>query len=108
MAKIIQYISQGEILAQMAEELTEAAQAALKLRRALYDLNPTPKTIPECWESLEEEFGDVMNCVEALMLEDSQNYHAFMCKCGEKAELKMERWKQRLEARHVKNDDDAV
>lgn len=45
MAKIIQYMPQGEILAQMAEELTEAAQAALKLRRALDDINPTPKTI---------------------------------------------------------------
>ena len=35
MAKIIDHLSQGEILAQMAEELAEAAQAALKLRRAL-------------------------------------------------------------------------
>jgi hypothetical protein len=48
MAKIIDHLSQGEILAQMAEELAETAQAALKLRRALDDLNPTPKTIPEC------------------------------------------------------------
>lgn len=108
MAKIIEHLSQGEILAQMAEELAEAAQAALKLRRALDDLNPTPKAIPECWESLEEEIGDVMNCVDALMLEDSQNYHAFMSKCGEKAESKMNRWKQRLEARYAKNDDDTV
>lgn len=108
MAKIIEYLSQGEILAQMAEELAEAAQAALKLRRALGDINPTPKTIPECWESLEEEIGDVMNCIDALMLEDAQNYHTFMSQCGEKAEPKMKRWKQRLEARYAKNDDDAV
>lgn len=108
MAKIIQYISQGEILAQMAEEMTEAAQAALKLRRALDDLNPTPTTIPECWESLQEEIGDVMNCIDALMLEDSQNYHAFMSECGKKAEPKMERWKQRLEARYMKNDNYTV
>lgn len=106
--KIIQCMPQGEILAQMAEELTEAAQAALKLRRALGDINPTPKTIPECWESLEEEIGDVMNCIDALMLEDSQNYHAFMSKCGKKAEQKMERWKQRLEARYTKNDKHTV
>ena len=69
MAKIIDHLSQGEILAQMAEELAEAAQAALKRRRALDDSNPTPKTIPECWESLEEEIGDVMNCIDALLLE---------------------------------------
>lgn len=108
MAKIIQCMPQEEILAQMAEELTEAAHAALKLRRALGDINPTPKTIPECWESLEEEIGDVMNCIDALMLEDSQNYHAFMSQCGKKAEPKMERWKQRLEARYVKNDEHTV
>ena len=108
MAKIIQYMPQGEILAQMAEELTEAAQAALKLRRALGDINPTPKTIPECWESLEEEIGDVMNCIDALTLEDHLNYHAFMSECGKKAEPKMERWKQRLAARYMKNDDDTV
>lgn len=108
MAKIIEHLSQGEILAQMAEELAEAAQAALKLRRALGDINPTPKSIPDCWESLEEEIGDVMNCIDVLMLEDSQNYHAFMSECGKKAEPKMERWKQRLKARYMKNDDDTV
>lgn len=108
MAKIIDHLSQGEILAQMAEELAEAAQAALKLRRALDDSNQTPKTIPKCWESLEEEIGDVMNCIDALLLEDALNYHTFMSKCGEKAEPKMSRWKQRLKARYAKNDDDAV
>jgi len=108
MAKIIEHLSQGEILAQMGEELTEAAQAALKLRRALDDSNPTPKTIPECWESLEEEIGDVMNCIDALLLEDAQNYHAFMSKCGEKAEPKMRRWKQRLEERYSDHEQPAL
>lgn len=46
MTKIIDHLSQGEILAQMAEELAEAAQAALKLRRALDDSNPTPRLSP--------------------------------------------------------------
>lgn len=98
--KISDYLPQTEILAQLAEEASELAQAALKLRRALDDSNPTPKTIPECWESLEEEIGDVMNCIDALLLENAQNYHAFMSKCGEKAEPKMRRWKQRLEERY--------
>ena len=108
MAKIIDHLSQGEILAQMAEELTEAAQAALKLRRALDDINPTPKTIPDCWESLEEEIGDVMNCIDAITLEEPPNYHAFMSECGKKAEPKMERWKKRLAERYMKNDDYTV
>lgn len=102
--KVIEYISQEEILAQMAEEATEFAQAALKLRRALSGKNPTPKSIPECWESLEEEYGDLMNCIDALMLEDAQNYHAFMSKCGKKAESKMNRWKERLEKSRRTND----
>lgn len=38
MAKIIDHLSQGEILAQMAEELAEAAQAAQK-----------PLTPERCW-----------------------------------------------------------
>lgn len=102
--KVIEYISQEEILAQTAEEAVEFAQAALKLRRALYGKNPTPRSIPECWEAFEEEYGDLMNCIDALMLEDAQNYHAFMSKCGKLAEPKMKRWKQRLEARYGKND----
>lgn len=95
--KVIEYISQEEILAQTAEEAVEFAQAALKLRRALYGKNPTPRSIPECWEAFEEEYGDLLNCIDALTLEDAQNYHAFMSKCGEKAEPKMSRWKERLE-----------
>lgn len=95
--KIIEYISQGEILAQTAEKATGFAQAALKLRRALSGKNPPPKSIPECWDAFEEEYGDLLNCIDALTLEDAQNYHAFMSKCGEKAEPKMSRWKDRLE-----------
>lgn len=46
MATIIDHLSQGEILSQMAEELAEAAQAALKLRRALDDSNPDSQDYP--------------------------------------------------------------
>ena len=42
------------------------AQAALKLRRALDDTNPTPKSIEECRKAFEEEYADVMVCMVAL------------------------------------------
>lgn len=44
MDKVIVYLSlsREELLAQLAEECSEAAQAALKLRRAGSGENPTP------------------------------------------------------------------
>lgn len=36
------YLPEAEVLAQLAEEVAELAQAALKLRRALDGTNPTP------------------------------------------------------------------
>ena len=48
--KVSDILPQTEILNQLAEEHAEAAQAALKLRRAVDRTNPTPKTLQECWE----------------------------------------------------------
>lgn len=48
-----------EILAGLAEECTELAQAALKLRRAHDKTNPTPATQEECLKWLHEEIADV-------------------------------------------------
>lgn len=45
--KISDILPKTEILAQLAEEASELAQAALKLRRALDGTNPTPKSIAE-------------------------------------------------------------
>lgn len=41
--KVSDILPKTEILAQVAEEASELAQAALKLRRALDGTNPTPK-----------------------------------------------------------------
>lgn len=46
--KISDILPKTEILAQLAEEASELAQAALKLRRALDGTNPTPKSVEEC------------------------------------------------------------
>lgn len=56
-----------EILAQLAEECSELAQAAHKLRRAIDGANPTPVTVEEAREDLLEECGDIDNCLELLL-----------------------------------------
>lgn len=50
--KISDILPKTEILAQLAEEASELAQAALKLRRALDGTNPTPKSVAECEANL--------------------------------------------------------
>lgn len=45
--KVSDILPKTEILAQLAEEASELAQAALKLRRALDGTNPTPKNVEE-------------------------------------------------------------
>lgn len=42
---IVSKLSKEEILCQIAEEASELAQAALKLRRAITGLNPTPLSV---------------------------------------------------------------
>lgn len=54
--KVSEILPPTEILAQMSEERSEGAQAALKLRCALDGTNPTPKTIEECWEKAQEKY----------------------------------------------------
>lgn len=49
--KVSDILPKTEILAQLAEEASELAQAALKLRRALDGTNPTPKSVEECSKS---------------------------------------------------------
>lgn len=51
-----------DLLLAFAEEASEAAQAALKLRRTLYGKNPTPVTMVEARFHLHEEMDDTMLC----------------------------------------------
>ena len=66
MDKIRDYLSDAEILAQLAEEASELAQAALKLRRVLDKTNPTPVAHEEAMSNLIEEYGDVVCCMREL------------------------------------------
>lgn len=96
--KISDILPKTEILAQLAEEASELAQAALKLRRALDGTNPTPKSVEECKKAFEEEYADVVNCIIALDLDDA----AFdrMWKMKHEKEI---RWLSRLEAKENEN-----
>lgn len=97
--KISDILPKTEILAQLAEEASELAQAALKLRRALDGTNPTPKSVAECQKAFEEEYADVVNCIIEL---DCINDAAFerMQKMQREKEA---RWLSRLEAKENKN-----
>lgn len=53
-------VSQNELLAQLAEECTELAHAALKKRRALSSANPTPVSEAAAQLMLIEETADVL------------------------------------------------
>ena len=64
----IEYIrlatSETEVLAQLAEECAELAQAALKLRRALKPGgSPTPCSVSEAVIHFHEEIADVLVCL---------------------------------------------
>ena len=79
-----------ELLALLAEEAAELAQAALKLRRTMDDVNPTPVTKAEAMDKLLEEIADVQLMLKTLGLDDLDDYDR---RKGEK----LDRWAERLE-----------
>jgi NTP pyrophosphatase (non-canonical NTP hydrolase) len=89
--KIKQHLPQDELLAQLAEECAELSQAALKLRRALTGINPTPVTADEARKNLVEETADVYN-VLGLLLDAVENAEIYDIIRRKKA-----RWVKRLE-----------
>lgn len=59
-------LPETELLAQLAEECNELAQAALKLRRAIDGRNPTPVRLSDAYGNLVEEIADVKLCLRVL------------------------------------------
>ena len=59
-------LPETEQLAQLAEECSELAQAALKLRRVVMEdsVNPTPCGVVETIGHLQEEIADVLVCLQ--------------------------------------------
>lgn len=66
-------VPQAELLAQLAEEATELAHAALKLRRVYDGTNPTPVKRSEAYDNLKEEIADVELLLTVLHLDMSVN-----------------------------------
>ena len=83
-----------ELLCGLAEECSELAQAALKLRRAYDQTNPTPVDPDDAYEKLCEEVADVFLYIEELKL----NRGTIGRVMGEKRE----RWIKRLNAKDGK------
>lgn len=95
---VCKHLPAPELLAQLAEEAAELAQAALKLRRAIDGTNWTPKTLQECKEALAEEIADVEGVLLAMdyavPLVDYDRVHTVQ-------NIKMARWAKRLEEHHA-------
>lgn len=75
-----------EKLAQLAEEASELAQAALKLRRALNGKNPTPMDSATAYDNLVEEACDVQVCLRSLAIHADEDL----------IQEKFERWVERI------------
>lgn len=105
--KVSDILPKTEILAQLAEEASELAQAALKLRRALDGTNPTPKSVAECEANLMEEFSDISNAVTALcdawFGDNLDSECEFWDAEREIEDAKYKRWLSRLEEKENKN-----
>lgn len=68
------------------------AQAALKCRRTLTQLNPTPAKFPDAAQALVEEIADVLLYLDVLGVG--------MSDVAGIMDRKLARWVQRLEAMH--------
>lgn len=77
-----------ELLAGLAEECSELAQAALKLRRVFDQTNPTPTTEEEAIDHLYEEIADVKIYISVLDVNNKEIDNII--------QKKMERWSKRL------------
>ena len=91
---IEEHLPLSERAAQLAEEAAELAQAALKYRRALDGVNPTPVTLGQAYNNLNEEVSDVLTCMACMTKPEEVPAGA-----SENMKAKAARWRQRLEER---------
>ena len=89
---IREHLDQAELLTQLAEEASELAQAALKLRRVYTGINPTPMTGKEAFHNLLEEIADVYNSIHILGFDTTEN----LAEVQRTMLIKQARWAARL------------
>ncbi len=87
----------AEMLAGLAEESAELAQAALKYRRAITGTNPTPMTEQEARKRFLEESADVKLYMELIQATGDELLYMMDC-----TRDKEHRWVERL--REARND----
>ena len=100
--KISDILPKTEILAQLAEEASELAQAALKLRRALDGTNPTPKSVEECEANMIEEWADVDLSLRCAL--ECNYFYEYRTKVEQIELKKLDRWLSRLEAKEKSDE----
>lgn len=92
---IIANLSDEDILCQLAEEASELAKAALKLRRAITQTNPTPVSYEDAIYNLIEEYGDVVVAMTAYYMKHGA-IDRKVVDILEQAYPKFNRWAQRI------------
>lgn len=106
--KISDILPKTEILAQLAEKASKLAQAALELRCALDGTNPTPKSVEECLENIQEEMANVFVCLTMFGKSAERDgiliYNRYMEKIIKIENEKEACWLSRLETKENKND----
>lgn len=93
---IRRYLGEEELLTQLAEEATELAHAALKLRRAMKGDNPTTVSAEDAYNNLLEEVSDIEVCLAVLNYAGEADLESIRRICAEKTN----RWAKRLEERN--------
>lgn len=88
-------LSDEDILCQISEEASELAQAALKLRRAITQTNPTPMTVEEASENFIEEYGDTVVAMTAYFMKHGM-IDRKVRDILEQSNTKYSRWAQRI------------
>ena len=92
---IREQLSQEELLCQLAEEASELAQAALKLRRVYDGSNPTPIKRSEAFDNLKEEIADV----ELVLMVLGYDRSMLLPEKYKRMDAKLIRWANRLKER---------
>lgn len=91
--RVQRFLDVPELLCQLAEECSELAKAASKVRRIMTKKNPVTMTYGEAWDNLMEEVADIMLVLECLGVNPNCQFASDIKK------EKLTRWIGKLENR---------